>query len=357
MALYEITDGGLKQRPAAGFAALRLRERGDLQRLLRDDVSALGDDLVVISEEFGQWEDARRRIDLLALDKSGRLVVIELKRTESGGHMDLQAIRYAAMVSSMDFEDVVAAYGRHLARHGSDGDRDARGKLEQFLEVGEDDEEPAISTEVRIILAGADFGREITTTVLWLNGFEGIDIRCVRVVPYDIGGRILLDVQQILPLPEAADYQVRIRRKEAARERALRDGRDFTRFHVVVDGEPLPAENKRNSMRLMVQHLVDRGAPLSRVYETISRRMKVLPGEFHDPAAVREALSTLEPGIQLNRWFTDSPFVDGDAGRTYVLSNQWGRKTEQRLQDLADAFPETKVTFRRADAEGDAGND
>ena len=42
-------------------------------------------------------------------------------------------------------------------------------------------------------------------------------LRCVRLVPYDIEGRVLLDIQQVLPLPQAADYQVRLRRKDAAR--------------------------------------------------------------------------------------------------------------------------------------------
>ena len=80
MPLYEVGAQGLIPRPTADFAALAMYERADLQRLLRDDIFALGEDLLVIAEEFGNWEDARRRIDLLALDKSGRLVVIELKR-------------------------------------------------------------------------------------------------------------------------------------------------------------------------------------------------------------------------------------------------------------------------------------
>lgn len=96
MPLYEVTADGLRQRPPAGFAALEMYERQDLQRLLRDDIAALGEDLLVVGEEFGDWQDARRRIDLLALDKAGRLVVIEIKRTDDGGHMELQAIRYAA---------------------------------------------------------------------------------------------------------------------------------------------------------------------------------------------------------------------------------------------------------------------
>jgi RecB family endonuclease NucS len=32
-------------------------------------------------------QDSKRRVDLLALDRSGALVVIELKRTEDGGHL------------------------------------------------------------------------------------------------------------------------------------------------------------------------------------------------------------------------------------------------------------------------------
>src|SRR5690349_8486120 len=94
----------IKQMPAA-FGDLKILERDDLQRLLRQQPEVLGEDLKIISEEFGNWEDSKRRIDLLALDRSARLVVIEIKRTTDGGHMELQAIRYAAMVSAMRFEE------------------------------------------------------------------------------------------------------------------------------------------------------------------------------------------------------------------------------------------------------------
>jgi len=236
MPLYEVTDTGLESRPVAKFAALGMYERADLQRLLRDDISALGEDLLVIAEEFGEWEDSRRRIDLLAIDKAGRLVVIELKRTDDGGHMELQAIRYAAMVSSMSFDEVLLAFSAHCSKHRSDEALDPRAELLAFLEVADDDEEPVVSSAVRIVLVSADFGREITTAVLWLSRFDGIDIRCVRLVPYAFERRVLLDIQQVLPLPQAADYQVRIGRKDAARDRARTDGRDFTRYHVIVDG-------------------------------------------------------------------------------------------------------------------------
>jgi hypothetical protein len=58
---------------------------------------------------------------------------------------------------------------------------------------------------------------------MWLNKRD-LDIRCIRLVPYRDGGRVLIDVQQVVPLPEAADYQIQIREKEQKerRERAER---------------------------------------------------------------------------------------------------------------------------------------
>lgn len=351
MPLYEVTEAGLKRRPLARFADLGMYERADLQRLLREDISALDEDLLVIAEEFGNWEDARRRIDLLAVDKGGRLVVIELKRTDDGGHMELQAIRYAAMVASMGFAEVADAYVAHRAKHHPGEDMSAaRAELAAFLEGSDGGEDPVIATDVRIILVSADFGREITTTVLWLNGFDGMDIRCVRLVPYEIEGKILLDIQQVLPLPEAADYQVRLRRKDVARERARSDGRDFTRFHIVVDGAEHPHQNKRNTIRTMVELLAARGVPLAEIRRLLPERvMRVVPGRLTSASAVAEALSAADAKLDTGRWYCDHPLVDDAASETYVLSKMWGPQTEPALAGLVEAFPAANVTFRRAD--------
>jgi len=211
MAIYELREDGIEPISQTTFSNEGVRERGDLQRLLRERLDIVLSDTMVIAEEFGDWEESRRRIDLLALDKQANLVVIELKRTEDGGHMELQAIRYAAMVSAMTFEKAVTAHARFLKNLGHDDD-DAQESILTFLEWDEPDEEE-FAQDVRIVLVSEDFSKELTTAVIWLNE-RMLDIRCIRLKPYSLEGRLLVDVQQVIPLPEAAEYQVQMREKE-----------------------------------------------------------------------------------------------------------------------------------------------
>lgn len=221
MPLYQITEQSFRAIPEASFAEMRIGERTDLQRLLRTQIDVLGPDLYLLTEEFGDWEDSKRRIDLLAIDSDANLVVIELKRTQDGGHMELQAIRYASMVSTMTFERAVQIHGEFLTRMGQPAE-EARNRLLSFLDWDEPDADN-FADDVRIILVAADFGKELTTAVLWLRDRE-IDIRCIRFRPYLDNGTVMVDVQQILPLPEAHDYQVQLREKEqqGRRQRAER---------------------------------------------------------------------------------------------------------------------------------------
>ena len=229
MAIYQMNGNSIAAVAPATFANLGISERGDLQRLLRDQIEVIAPDTLVVAEEFGDWEESRRRIDLLGIDKDANLVVIELKRSEDGGHMELQALRYAAMVSTMTFEQVVAIFESYIGKRGDDAN--ARQTLLDFLEWDEADEDE-FANDVRIVLASAEFSKELTTAVLWLCERQ-IDIRCVRLKPYGTRDNILLDVSQVIPLPEAQEYQVRLKEKQQ-KERAARkknreewNGRDF----------------------------------------------------------------------------------------------------------------------------------
>lgn len=227
MGLFRVTNDRLEAVRTTSFVEEKLLERKDLQRLLRADISPIGGDLMVIAEEFGDWEESNRRIDLLCLDKQARLVVVEIKRTEDGGHMELQAIRYAAMVSSMTLDQAIAAYAKMLGT--SDAEVTARREILEFLEL-DSTEEAELTDEVRIILVSADFSAELTTSVIWLNRHD-IDITCIRLKPYRMGDQVLIDAAQIIPLPEAADYEIKVR-AQAQEIKKVRTARQeiFRRF-------------------------------------------------------------------------------------------------------------------------------
>ncbi|MEX0803661.1 MAG: hypothetical protein WD688_10150 [Candidatus Binatia bacterium] len=231
MAIYEITKDQIRTVTETSFGKAGVRERSDLQRLLRQQIDIVSSDTLVIGEEFGEWEDSRRRIDLLGLDKSANLVVIELKRTDDGGHMELQALRYAAMISTMTFDKVVDAYGNYLEKLGREGD--ARSLVLDFLEWDEPNDEE-FAQDVRIILVSAEFSKEITGTVMWLNNHE-LDIRCIRLKPYNLDGRTLIDIQQIVPLPEAGSYQVQLREKEQKKREGRSKKWDESSFMAEIE--------------------------------------------------------------------------------------------------------------------------
>lgn len=234
MAVYEITKDALVPLQTTTFSAQAIRERQDLQKLLRSHIQAIAPDVYVLAEEYGEWEDSRRRIDLLCIDKDANLVVIELKRTEDGGHMELQAIRYAAMVSTMTFARAVETHGDYLRRIGK-ADVDPTQAILNFL--GWTEAEDHFAKDTRIVLVSGEFSKEVTTAVLWLNDRD-LDITCVRLHPYSWSGRTLVDIQQVIPLPEAAEYQVQVRHKEAEKRRSQESGPWNGEYYVSFGHDP-----------------------------------------------------------------------------------------------------------------------
>ena len=268
MSIFEFTSEEIRPLPKTTFSDMQLKERRDLQRLLRAKISVVASDTLIIAEEFDDWSDSRRRIDLLGVDRNANLVVFELKRTEDGGHMELQAIRYAAMISTMTFDQASAVFQRYLTQIGT-SNTDAREKLLDFLGWDEPDED-AFAQDVRIVLASGEFGRELTTSALWLIE-RGIDIRCVRLQPYEYDGRVFVDVQQIIPLPEMAEYQVRVTEKKRKERESRSSTRDWTSYDVSLGSQKLAGLRKRHAIYQTFRYLAEQGIP-PEAFRPISKR-------------------------------------------------------------------------------------
>lgn len=335
-----MTQDRLEAVQQTTFAAAQVRERDDLQRLLRDQIDVVAPGVLLIGEEFEDFVGARRRIDLLGVDSQGRIVVIELKRTEDAGHGELPAIRYAAMVSAMTFDQVAEQRERFAADRGL-VEPDSRAVVRQWVGGGE-----ALGDDVRLVLVAPNFGIELTTSVLWLSRRHDLDITCVRVVPYSLEGRLLLDVQQVIPLPETADYQVSVRRKETeTRQAAAVTNRDFTRYELIVNGSVQPSSSKQGTVKQAVAFLNGHGVPLPAIREAIGKRWK------HVEAPSAEAISA--PGFgpahgMPSGWWLDALYADeAQEGWWWIMARFGGPDTENLLDRLCALAPDM-LAWQRA---------
>ena len=164
--------------------------------------------------------------------------------------MDLQALRYASMVSTMTFEHAVGVYGRYMEKIG-ETNKDPRSELLEFL-GWEEPNEDAFAQDVRIVLASAGFGRELTTSVLWLRE-RGIDISCIRMRPYMSDKKVLVEIQRIIPLPEADEYLVHLSEKKR-RERIARAG--SARYDLTLGDQVQTKLSMRKAILMTFRYLV-----------------------------------------------------------------------------------------------------
>ena len=224
MAIYRLASdkGRMEKMEPTSFGTEGILER-ELQASIREHPEILEEGLLIISEEFRDWHDSNRRIDLLAIDAKRCLTVIELKRGDTGQHMDLQAIRYAAMVANMTFQQVVDTYQDHLKKHRREGDGDfseteAEDRIREHLGNTEQDSRAIHTATPRLILVAENFSRELTTCVLWLNDSwlreAGQEIRCISLQPHRNGEELLIETKVVIPLPEASQYQTQLKKRE-----------------------------------------------------------------------------------------------------------------------------------------------
>ena len=95
------------------FARLGLRERQDIQEWVAANPSMLDDDLLIIDKEFSGFDRTDERLDLLAVDSDGKLVIIELKRDDTGTDVHWQAIKYASYFQRAAAEDIVGLAAKY----------------------------------------------------------------------------------------------------------------------------------------------------------------------------------------------------------------------------------------------------
>lgn len=210
--LYTVTGSAAARAVPITLAEAGLRERDHLQEWVLANPEMLGGSLLVVTSEFDRWSSVRGRerdrLDVLALDPDGHLVVVELKRDEAPETVEMQALKYAAYCSQFDATRLLAEYCAWRQRQGETLEaEEARTRLEAHLaeDVGGLDNAPL--KEPRIVLMAGGFTPSTTAVAVWLRHM-GIDVTLRSVRAYNTDAGPVISVSAIYPTPSVEQFTV-----------------------------------------------------------------------------------------------------------------------------------------------------
>ena len=226
------------------FSELKFKERDHLQEWIANNPSSLGEELLIIQKEFSGFSDTNERLDLLALDKLGNLVIIENKLDDSGKDVTWQSIKYASYCSSLTKQEIVKIFQQYLGQKDNAEDR-----ISDFYDGKEIDEillNQGLNSQ-RLMLIAARFRKEVTSTVLWLLNFK-MRIQCFKVTPFALNDQLLLNVEQILPTKDAEDFSIGIASKAQEEVEVQETLRNSHRIRLNFWAQFINESNKANKL-------------------------------------------------------------------------------------------------------------
>ena len=206
------------------FHDFGFKEREHLQEWIANYPECLGEELLIIQKEFDGFNDTNERLDLLALDKDGTIVVIENKLDDTGKDVTWQAMKYVSYCSTLSKQQIKEIYQAYLDKYFLSGN--AEENIIEFFNGKPFNEISLNDNDQRMILVSGKFRKEVTSTVMWMLN-HGIKAQCFKVTPYDYQGQVLLDMEQIIPVKEAEEYIIKMADKTREEKEVKETNRDI----------------------------------------------------------------------------------------------------------------------------------
>jgi hypothetical protein len=97
-----------------------------LEEIINADISVLDDGWMLIGRQVRTSYD--KLIDLLAVDRNGNLIIIELKRDRTPRDVVAQALDYASWIKDLKADTIAALYRDYADKHGIPGTLEGRFK-------------------------------------------------------------------------------------------------------------------------------------------------------------------------------------------------------------------------------------
>lgn len=206
------------------FHDLGFKEREHLQEWIANYPECLGEELLIIQKEFDGFNDTNERLDLLAIDKTGTLVIIENKLDDTGRDVTWQALKYVSYCSTLSKQQIKEIYQAYLDKYSDN--EDAEDNIVEFFNGKPFSEISLNENDQRMILVAGKFRKEVTSTIMWMLN-HGIKAQCFKVTPYEHENQVLLDMEQIIPVKEAEDYIIKMADKNREEKEIKESNRDL----------------------------------------------------------------------------------------------------------------------------------
>ncbi len=222
----------LEEAEEVKFASIPVRQNGSaleghLEGLITENVNLIeasgvdDDTLLIIGRQV--VTSTGKVMDLVALDSTGAITLIEVKRDAQDvrarrDHAEIQAVRYAASLARLRTVDeiVVNLYAPYIESYEQEDRRNNGGgrsaaewahkKLSAFM-VSNELDPTRLNHSQKIVLIGASFDEDTKSAAAWMAQ-NGLPLRVIEVRPQRLGKDYFLDVQQVIPPPSFEDFFV-----------------------------------------------------------------------------------------------------------------------------------------------------
>ena len=156
-----------------------------------------------------------------------------------------------------------------------------------------------------------------------------------------------MDVVQIFPLPEAADYRVRVREKEREERRSRIQNRDLTRYRLTIGEQSHERLPKRRLAFLVIREAVARGAEPLEVYP--GGNWLIVSGHQDEQGLLTHERDNASSKSEASRFFTKDDELLQKGGKTYAVTKMWGHQTLAEVDRIIDQFDMDDVSYQAVD--------
>lgn len=241
MFIVNIETNRINKIESKTFHDFGFKEREHLQEWIANYPDCLGEELLIIQKEFDGFNDTNERLDLLAIDKTGTLVVIENKLDDTGRDVTWQTLKYVSYCSTLSKQQIKDIYQAYLDKYSIN--ENAEDNIVDFFYGKPFNEISLNENDQRMILVAGNFRKEVTSTVMWMLN-HGIKVQCFKVTPYGYNKQVLLDIEQIIPVKEAEDYIIKMADKNREEKEVKETNRDLVELRKEFWTELLEEFNK-----------------------------------------------------------------------------------------------------------------